>query len=141
MMRGRIGNGRRRHGLWRRRATAVVEMAVVMPLLLTLLFGIIEYGRRLMVHQTLVQAAREGCRTAVLQGSTEDDIRARVSAYMVPAGLPTYSVVITRSTSADPTETVTVRVQKADITLFGSFFGSTSGTLGSTCAMRKEGAV
>ena len=64
---------------WRRRAAAVVEMAVVTPLLVTLLFGIMEFGRRFMVYQTLVQAAREGCRTAVLQGSTEQDIRTRVA--------------------------------------------------------------
>jgi len=130
----------RRRG-WRRRAAAVVEMAVVTPLLITLLLGIIEYGRRLMVHQTLVQAAREGCRTAVLQGSTETEIRNRVETYMTAAGLPTYGIVITRSTTNNPIEVVEVSVNTADVTLFGNFFGSTAGVLRSSCSMRKEGSV
>ena len=49
------------------RGAAVVEFAVVLPLLLTILFGIIEYGWVFMVRQTLQTAAREGARVAVLQ--------------------------------------------------------------------------
>lgn len=126
---------------WRRRAAAVVEMAVVSPLLLTLMFGIVEYGRRIMVHQALVNAAREGARVAVLQGATEDDIRTRVANYLTGAGIPSYSVNITRATTDNPIDTVEVSVNKADISLFGSFFGSTSGTIASSCAMRREGSV
>ncbi len=124
---------------WKRRAAAVVELAVVMPLLITLLLGIMEYGRRFMVNQTLIQAAREGCRTAVLQGSTETDVRNRIATTMTAAGLPTYTVTLTRATPANPTETVRVSVRKCDVSLFGTFFGATTGTFSSTCAMRKEG--
>ncbi len=135
----------RRPGMRRRqrRGAAVVEMAVVMPLLITLLFGIMEFGHRFMVYQTLIQAAREGCRVAVLQGSTDADIRARVGSYMTAAGLPNYTVTLTRATQADPTETVRVSVNKADVTLLGTFFGAsmTQGQMGSTCSMRKEGSV
>jgi Flp pilus assembly protein TadG len=116
-------------------------MAVVTPLLITLLLGIIEYGRRLMVHQTLVQAAREGCRTAVLQGATTSEIEGRVQAYMTAAGLPTYQISITRATTNNPIESVEVTVNRVDVTLFGSFFGSTAGVLRSSCSMRKEGSV
>ncbi len=126
---------------WRRRAAAVVELAVVTPLLLTLLLGIMEYGRRFMVNQTLIQAAREGCRVAVLQGSSETDIRNRIATYMNSAGLSRYTVTITRATAADPTETVQVSVNRSDVTLFGTYFGSTSGTMSSSCSMRKEGTV
>lgn len=130
-----------RRSKWKRRAAAVVEMAVVAPILITLLLGIVEYGRRMMIHQTLIHAAREGCRTGVLQGSTEQEIMARVEDYMIPAGLPNYNVNITRATPDNPIETVQVTVNKGDITLFGAFFGSTSGQLGSTCSMRKEGSL
>jgi Flp pilus assembly protein TadG len=116
-------------------------MAVVTPLLITLLFGVIEYGRRMMVYQTLVHAAREGCRTAVLQGSTDQEVLDRVGEYMVAASLPTYDVTLTRATLGNPIEEVTVTVNKVDVTLFGTFFGSTDGTLGATCSMRKEGSV
>ena len=55
----------------RARAAAIVEFAVVSPLLLTILFGIIEYGYIFLVRQTLQNAAREGARIAVLQTTTE----------------------------------------------------------------------
>lgn len=51
----------------RRRASnelgaAMVEMAIVLPLLMVLVFGIIEYGRLYNAQITLTHAAREGVR-------------------------------------------------------------------------------
>lgn len=125
---------------WGRRGAAVVEMAVVMPLLVTLLFGIMEFGHRFMVYQTLIQAAREGCRTAVL-GVTDTEVRTRVADYMTAAGLPNYQVTLTHATDSDhPNEVVTVTVNKADVTLLGNFFGPSmsQGEMSSTCTMRTE---
>ena len=66
-MKRAIWNKRRlpARGRWRR-AAAAVEMAVVTPLLLAVLFGIIEFGWLFTVQHTLVNAAREGARTGVL---------------------------------------------------------------------------
>ena len=119
-------------------AAATVEMAVVTPLLLTMLFGIIEYGWVFSVKQALVTAAREGARTAALPGSTDDDIHERIAAFLGPLGMTTYDVELTHSTPEDPTETVHVTIPYADVTLIGSFFGSTDYDLGATCSMRKE---
>ena len=47
------------------RGTAAVETALVLPLCLLFLFGIMEYGRFVMVQQVITNAAREGCRYAV----------------------------------------------------------------------------
>ena len=49
----------------KQRGTAMVETALVLPLALLLLFGIMEYGRFVMTQQVLTNAAREGCRYAV----------------------------------------------------------------------------
>ena len=59
-------------GLFRkqRRGAAAVEFAVVAPVFFLLVFGMIEYGRMVMVQQIIVNSAREGCRSAVLDGST-----------------------------------------------------------------------
>src|SRR5947209_283568 len=57
----------------RRWGAAAVEFAIVAPLLVSLVLGLIEFGRVLMVEQILTNAAREGCRTAVLDGSTTSD--------------------------------------------------------------------
>jgi Flp pilus assembly protein TadG len=45
---------------------AMVEFAIVLPLILLLLFGIMEFGRAWNVKQVLTDAAREGARVAVV---------------------------------------------------------------------------
>jgi Flp pilus assembly protein TadG len=125
----------------RRRGAAVVEFAVVLPLLLTILFGIIEYGWVFMVRQTLQTAAREGCRLAVLQTTTEPytNVLDRVSQVMGPTGLTTYTVTMTHATSTNPVESVEVTIPYDDVSLMGGFFGTHDYDLGGTCSMRKEG--
>ena len=122
------------------RGAAAVELAVVLPLLLTLVFGIIEFGWVFMVRETLTNSSREGARVAVLQGSTEQDIRDRVAASMNPTGLSTYTVQISRSSPGNPSETVKVLIPYADVSLLGGYFGPTDFNLGATTVMRKEGA-
>lgn len=124
-----------------RRAAAIVEFAVVLPLLLTILFGIIEYGWVFMVRQTLQTAAREGCRLAVLQTTTDPytNVLARVDQVMSPTGLSTYSVNMTHASAANPVESITVLVPFADVSLMGGFFGPRNGNLSGNCSMRKEG--
>jgi hypothetical protein len=128
-------------GGWRARGAAVVEFAVVLPLLLTILFGIIEYGWVFMVRQTLQTAAREGCRLAVLQTTTTPytNVLDRVAQVMEPTGLTTYTVTMTHATTGNPIETVEVEVPYDDVSLMGGFFGTHSYDLGGTCSMRKEG--
>ncbi len=122
------------------KAAAVVEMAVVLPILLTILFGIIEFGWTFMVYQSITNAAREGCRVAVLEGSTDEDIHARIDEYMHLIGLTDYTVDIQHATDDDPTETVIVRVPYSDVSLLGGYFGPTNFDLTGKACMRKEGA-
>ena len=123
----------------KQRAAAVVEMAVVLPILITLVFGIIEFGWTFMVYQNITNAAREGCRVGVLEGSTETDIQNRVSTYMTLVGLNDYQLVMNHFTSADPTETVTVRVPYSSVSLLGGYFGPTNFNIAGKACMRKEG--
>lgn len=48
----------------------------------------IEYGRMVMVQQMLTNASREGARRAVLEGTTEADVRTVVTNYLTPASIP-----------------------------------------------------
>jgi Flp pilus assembly protein TadG len=129
---------KRQHQRW---GSATVEMAVVTPLLLTMLFGIIEYGWVFSVRQAMVHAAREGARTASLPGSTTSQIETRVGEQLTPLGLEAseYSLTITRSTPTNPVERVDVQVPYSNITLVGGFFGATDYNLSASCSMRKEG--
>ncbi len=49
----------------RRRGTTVVEGALLLPLVLLFLMGILEYGRYIMTVQVLTNAAREGAHYAL----------------------------------------------------------------------------
>ena len=50
----------------RDRGATAVEFALLLPLLLLIVFGIIDFGRALNAQITLTQAAREGARLAAL---------------------------------------------------------------------------
>ncbi|MGB2984718.1 MAG: TadE family protein [Phycisphaerae bacterium] len=123
------------------RAAAVVEFAVVLPLLLTILFGIIEYGWVFMVRQTLQSAAREGCRVAVLQTSVTPytDVTTRIDDVMQPTGLTSYQTTMTHATVPNPVEAVVITVPYNDVSLLGGFFGTYDVDLTGSCSMRKEG--
>ncbi len=70
-----------------RRGAATVEFAVVAPLLVLLLFGMIEFGRMIMVQQVLTNASREGARLAALDGSTTEGVKDTVVNYLENAAL------------------------------------------------------
>src|SRR5947209_9433377 len=54
----------RRNSPARRRGVAAVEMAVVLPILLSLIIGVWELGRIIQVTNLMVTAARDGARLA-----------------------------------------------------------------------------
>jgi len=60
------------------RGAAAVEMALVMPLLLLMVFGIIDFGRMLNAQIALTEAAREGARVVAL-GYDDSAVNAVVS--------------------------------------------------------------
>ncbi len=51
---------------------AMVEFAIILPLLIIVVFGIIEFGRAYNTKITLTHAAREGVREYVLSQSSAD---------------------------------------------------------------------
>ncbi len=64
----------RQSGERRRTATAVVEFALVVPILVLLMLGLFELSRGMMVRQVLCGAARKGCRTGILKQYGSQDI-------------------------------------------------------------------
>lgn len=74
-----IGSGRG----WRAEAgNALVEFALVLPLLLVIFAGIVDFGFLLQRYEVVTNAAREGARIAVLPGYTDAIVRERVRAYI-----------------------------------------------------------
>ncbi len=69
----------------RRSGAAAIELAFVMIPLLMMIFGIFEYGRLLMDWNVLNNAAREGCRYALVNNTTSTistDVTNLVTTYM-----------------------------------------------------------
>ena len=73
------------------RGAALVEAAMIMPMILLISVGIFEFGRAYQTWQVLTNAAREGARMAVISGSTDTDVATRVRNYMKAGSLPNYS--------------------------------------------------
>ncbi len=123
-----------------RRAAVAVEFAVILPLLLTILFGIIEFGYVFMVRQSLQHAAREGCRMASLQTSQPPytNVLARVNEIMAAASVPITPPTVTQGPCE---ETVVVSVPYDSVSLFGTFLGFGGYNLTGQCTMRKEGCT
>jgi Flp pilus assembly protein TadG len=79
----RLPSVRSRWGIGpKRRGAAVVEFAIVVPIFFLMVFGMIEFGRMVMVHQLLTGAAREGARQAIVNGATAGDVEQTVRNYL-----------------------------------------------------------
>ena len=85
----------------------LVEMAVVLPLLLLLIAGIVDFAFLLQSFEVVTNAAREGARIGVLPGynygCSTCDVENRVAQYVSSAGLtgtPTTTVTPTTITPA-----------------------------------------
>lgn len=99
----------------RRRGAAVVEFAVVAPVFILLVLGVIEVGRGVMVAQSLTSAARCACRKAIADGATAANVTDAAATALAGTGISPYTVVTTPSnpSSAAAGATVTVTVSAA----------------------------
>ena len=124
----------------------MVEFAIVAPLLVTFLFGIMEFGHLFKVRLSAQQAAREGCRLAVLQSTAKpysggsSPVVQRVTNILTAAGVvfEPGMLSITEDSLADPTVSITITLPYDDVALTG-FLSSFVNDVSGTCSMRKEG--
>lgn len=83
----KIGMGRRLEG-----GQELVEYSLILPLLLLLIFGIVDFGIAVLNYNTIANAAREGARAAILPPSDVcdlscQDVNALVAAQRLTTGL------------------------------------------------------
>ena len=86
------------------RGAAAVEFALIAGLLLTILFGVIEFGRIYSELEVLTSAAREGARAAAVRG-TADEVSDAVEQAADPYTLdesPAANKVCDDTTSGEP---------------------------------------
>ncbi len=65
----------------------LIEFAVVLPLMLLILLGIIDFGLLFQRYFVVTNAAREGARVAVLPGYSDADVQTRVAQFLTAGGL------------------------------------------------------
>jgi len=127
---------------------AVVEAALVLPLLLLVSLGAIKYGHLFLKAQQITNAARNGARTAIRVDADNDIVIAQVDSLMGAAGMPIYTLTLTPgnvSSQADPPvikgQSVTVQIvvlaENVDILRVPLF--PNPDQLGARVAMVKEG--
>jgi Flp pilus assembly protein TadG len=128
-----------------------VEFAIVAPVFFLLIFGMIEFGRMVMVQQVITNASREGARVAVLDGTTLSEINTQIDNYLQSAHLSSAAVDVTaiddetgggkpyeQSDYAD-TINVTVSIPFGQVSwLPSSFFINDDTVLTATTSMRRE---
>jgi len=85
------------------RGAELIEFALIFPLLLLIVVGIIDFGFLFQRFEVLTNATREGARMAVLPNYTQADVQARVCAYLNSGGVPNTGC----STGSNPAVTVT----------------------------------
>lgn len=71
----------------REEGAELIEMAVITPLLLLLIMGIVDFGFMFQQYLVLTNAAAEGARVGSLPGYSADDVAARVEAYATNGGV------------------------------------------------------
>jgi len=76
-----------------RKGQALLELALVLPIVLLLVVGMLEFARAWNLHQTMTDAVREGARRAVLaDGWPVDSAYAPMWRYLAQAGYdPSYA--------------------------------------------------
>ena len=94
------------------RGAAIVEFALVAPLLVTMVLGIAEFGRAYYVQTTISQAAREGVRVMALNNNAAAAIAATKAAAAPTLTLTNVTVspasCVASGTTPAATATVTV---------------------------------
>jgi len=127
------------HSIKNNRGQSLVEFALIAPLLILLLMGIMECGR--IFNQTLVvtAAAREGARSAAVGGS-DVTVLGTVNQAVASIGTTNLTVVVTPSARVSG-QNVTVTVTKP-ITIvtpvISQFFKSATYNATGTAVMRVE---
>jgi len=79
---------RNHHHRQQRTGTTIVELAVVLPIFLLLLFAIVEFGHAQMVNNMLNSACRNAARIGAVEGTSTAQVAARINDTMTPVVAP-----------------------------------------------------
>lgn len=133
---------RRRAVLGQENGAAALEFALILPLLVMLVMGIVEFSRAYNTKEALQYAVREGARELALHGSANvvAVVQDRAKPLGTRAGEPAVSVTIVASCPAGAPATSPGRVTASYPWTYNiPLWGTNTKTLSATGAMRCNG--
>ncbi|HUQ71230.1 MAG TPA: TadE/TadG family type IV pilus assembly protein [Planctomycetaceae bacterium] len=133
-----------------RTGAATVEFALVAPLFLLLLAGIIEFGQAFRIEHSLTNAVRHGARAAIVQGALTSQVVNKVRSDCnkhlgVPPGDVNVTVAVNGNTGVDLSDaeatdeisvTASISYAKVGVGFFSNTFAKSN--LSSTCTLERE---
>ena len=127
-----------RHRGTGRKGAAVVEMAVVAPVIIALLMGIIDYGWVMRTRQTMSIAAREGARALAASSGTPEAAVDRAWAVLEPLNMNFEPPVAEEEVGSDRRVSMTINIWMPDASMVGNPLGLLRGDMTVKVTMRKE---
>ena len=129
----------------RRRGAALVEFAVIAPIFLTLVGGMIELGRAIVVVQILTNASREGARIAGYDTTTSaSTVTSAVNTYLTNESISGATTTVSPSSLSSVADgsqvSVTVSIPYSSVSWLPAPFFLGGQTLGATTVMCREPA-
>lgn len=133
-----------------RSGAAAVEMAMVSPVLFTLILGILQVGYAFMAQHALQDAARRGCRVATLRSVNRSNstVTSTINSQLQSEGINIAKTTITILLNNHPGDVsqaqagddvcVKVTMALSDATLFPGYFDNFTGTMQGAATQRCE---
>ncbi len=123
----------------RRRGQGLVEFALVVPILLLLVLGVVELGRAWMTKNIMTGAAREAARVYVVPDGGQATADARAKEVLASGGITMSPSDNVSFTDNGAYSTCTVTITHNFQAIFGGFIpGLDNMALVSTTSMRRE---
>ena len=91
----------------RRSGNSVLELALVMPILMAMAFGLVEFGQFMYVRHAFVSAARDAMRVAVMSNATQAQVTSALTNTLAQANV-TYNSSWLTITDLGPSQPGTV---------------------------------
>ena len=123
----------------KRRGTTAVEVAIVLPILFSLLFAAIDFSRANAIRNTAENAAYEGARRAIVPGATRAAVKFAAQDILDILAIKSAKVTVSPHPIRDSTEQVTVTVSvPLGRNLYASGHLLSGSTITKTCTLTRE---
>ena len=121
----------------RQRGIAMIELALTLPLLLTVLSGIVQFGGMFFIHNRMINVARDVARRLAVGEINQSQAISMVSSNLAswPA---TFTTTVTMPAGTSNDVTVLISVPKTQVSLMDIFGMFKTGTLQAKVVMRQE---